>query len=110
MTGNRFFPIAILSFVRVPASVMPCAGCHGRDGRGKPEGGVTPPNITWDNLTKPYGMTREDGRKRITYTGALLKQAILMGVDPGGVKLQAAMPRYSFTQSDFADLLAYLRV
>ncbi|MEE8350344.1 MAG: hypothetical protein V3R94_12285 [Acidobacteriota bacterium] len=32
--------------LQVPASVMPCVNCHGRDGRGRPEGGVTPSNLT----------------------------------------------------------------
>ena len=37
----------------VPARVMPCANCHGADGRGRPEGGVRPPDITWSRLTRP---------------------------------------------------------
>ncbi|WP_376786945.1 c-type cytochrome, partial [Pseudomonas soli] len=31
----------------VPASVLPCAGCHGNDGRGRSEGGVRPPSLDW---------------------------------------------------------------
>src|SRR5690606_38910692 len=31
----------------IPASAVPCANCHGADGRGRPEGGVRPPDITW---------------------------------------------------------------
>ena len=37
--------------LEVPASTIPCAGCHGFDGRGKPEGGVNPSNVTWEFLT-----------------------------------------------------------
>jgi len=33
---------------RVPASLMPCASCHGSDGKGRPEGGVAPSEITWE--------------------------------------------------------------
>src|SRR5580658_7718193 len=48
----------------VPASIVPCAGCHGSDGRGRAEGGIIPPNITWETLTKPYGVSRAQGPKR----------------------------------------------
>src|SRR5512135_402106 len=36
----------------VPGTLMPCASCHGADGRGRPEGGVTPSDITWSVLTR----------------------------------------------------------
>ena len=39
----------------VPATAMLCANCHGFDGRGNPEGGVVPSDITWQALTKSYG-------------------------------------------------------
>jgi mono/diheme cytochrome c family protein len=38
--------------VTLPASAVPCASCHGPDGRGRPEGGVLPPDIRWQELTK----------------------------------------------------------
>src|SRR5947208_15035593 len=37
--------------IEVPASSVPCAGCHGRDGRGRPEGGVAPSDLTWSVLS-----------------------------------------------------------
>src|SRR4030095_11227963 len=40
--------------MEVPAAAMLCANCHGFDGRGNPEGGVVPSDITWDALTKSY--------------------------------------------------------
>ena len=49
--------------VTLPASAVPCAGCHGPDGRGRPEGGVEPPDIRWSQLTKVYGHVHEDGRR-----------------------------------------------
>src|SRR4029453_16913615 len=55
----------------VPASVVPCANCHGHDGRGKPEGGLVPSNITWEALTTPYGVTSATGRAHPPYTGRL---------------------------------------
>src|SRR3954453_21342240 len=45
----------------VPASAVPCAGCHGRDGKGKPEGGVIPSDLTWTALPRPYGVTHPGG-------------------------------------------------
>ena len=39
--------------VEVPARAMPCAGCHGIDGRGRAEGGLEPADITWSSLTRP---------------------------------------------------------
>ncbi len=74
--------------LEVPASIMPCVNCHGHDGRGRPEGGVTPSNITWTALTKPYGVTHRSGRQHPPYTMRHLKRAITMG--------------------DLADLVAYI--
>lgn len=94
----------------VPASILPCASCHGRDGRGRPEGGVTPANITWDVLTKPYGVTSTSGHQRAPYTDALLRRAIVMGVDSSGNPLQTTMPRFQMKTADLDDLIAYLHV
>ena len=33
----------------ISASILPCVGCHGDYGKGRPEGGVVPPDITWNN-------------------------------------------------------------
>jgi ABC-type branched-subunit amino acid transport system substrate-binding protein len=93
----------------VPAAVLPCASCHGRDGRGRPEGGVAPSNITWDVLTKPYAVTSA-GRQRAPYTDALLKKTIVMGMDSSGNPLQTAMPRFQLKITDLSDLVAYLHV
>jgi ABC-type branched-subunit amino acid transport system substrate-binding protein len=84
--------------------------CHGRDGLGKNEGGVTPSNISWDALTKPYLVTHSSGRKRPPYTERLIDRAISLGLDSGGNTLHVAMPRYRLAQPDLADLIAYLKV
>lgn len=94
----------------VPASILPCASCHGRDGRGRPEGGVTPANVTWEVLAKPYAITNTSGRQRAPYTDTLLKRAIVMGVDSSGNPLQTTMPRFQMKASDLDDLVAYLHV
>ncbi|MEA2562996.1 MAG: hypothetical protein QOH06_4500 [Acidobacteriota bacterium] len=75
----------------VPASALPCAGCHGRDGRGKAEGGVTPADLT-----------RIDDERS-------LKRAIAMGLSAKGEPLHVAMPRYRMSQEDMAALIAYIK-
>lgn len=97
------------SSVELPASSVACVNCHGREGAGKPEGGVTPTNITWESLTRPYDVTHPSGRKHPPYTERLLKRAITMGLDPAGNRLHTVMPRYRLAQEDAADLLAYLK-
>ena len=96
--------------VEVPATVLPCASCHGHDGRGNPEGGVTPADVTWDALTKPYGTARSAGRRRPPYGRELLARAIREGVDSGGAPLDPTMPRYRISDADLADLVSYLEV
>ena len=96
--------------LEVPGSTIPCAGCHGFDGRGKPEGGVNPSNVTWEFLTKPYGLKHASGRQHPPYTERALELAITRGLDPAGNKLLQAMPRYVMSREDIADLVAYLQL
>ncbi len=95
--------------VEVPASVLPCAGCHGLDGRGVPEGGVSPSDITWGALTSPDGVAHESGRAHPPYTEESLKRAIAAGIDPAGDTLHAVMPRYRMSADDMSELVAYLK-
>jgi ABC-type branched-subunit amino acid transport system substrate-binding protein len=95
--------------VEVDASAVPCATCHGRDGKGRPEGGVTPTDITWANLTKPYGVVHPTGRRHPPYDDKLMKRSLALGVDPAGNELHVAMPRYRMSHQDMADLAAYLK-
>ncbi|HEV2801274.1 MAG TPA: ABC transporter substrate-binding protein [Pyrinomonadaceae bacterium] len=95
--------------LEVPASTLTCAGCHGADGQGKPEGGVTPSNITWAALTKPYGITHASGRKHPPYTERALELAVTRGLDPASNRLLNVMPRYQMAREDMADLIAYLK-
>jgi ABC-type branched-subunit amino acid transport system substrate-binding protein len=108
-SGQPITAVMMNEGVETPGSVLFCAGCHGRDGRGKPEGGVTPSDITWDALTKPYTITHSSGRQHPPYNEQLLKRAITMGIDPAGHKLHAAMPRFRMSMQDMADLIAYLQ-
>lgn len=83
----------------VPASALPCAGCHGLDGHGGKEGGVRPSDLTREAL----------GRRRPPYDDHLLVRAVTLGIGAAGNQLHVAMPRYRLTQQDAADLLAYLK-
>ena len=94
---------------RLPASILPCANCHGSDGKGKAESSVVPSNLGWAALTKPYGISHPDGRTHPPYTERLLTRAITMGIDPAGNTLSKAMPRFQLSMADAADLVAYIK-
>ena len=95
--------------MQAPGGVFPCVNCHDLGGRGKIEAGVAAPDITWTELTKPYGASFEGGRRRPAYTEESLRRAIAEGVDPGGNRLDPVMPRYRMTEQDMAFLVAFLR-
>jgi mono/diheme cytochrome c family protein len=92
----------------IAGSLLSCAGCHGKDGRGRSVAGVDPPDITWQNLTKPYALQARIGRSRLPYTEALVLRAVVTGRDSSNQPLGPAMPRFRLTPRDGADLLAYL--
>jgi ABC-type branched-subunit amino acid transport system substrate-binding protein len=93
----------------VPASVLPCAGCHGDDGLGRPEGSVVPSIVTWSELTKPYGHVHR-GRSHPPFDERTLARALEEGVDPAGHELDSTMPRYSLSRAELEALVAYLKV
>jgi ABC-type branched-subunit amino acid transport system substrate-binding protein len=95
---------------QLPGPAVRCGNCHGADGRGRPEGGVRPGNITWSDLTKSYGHQHEDGRRHPAFDEASLKRSIVDGVDPAGHALDGSMPRYQVSGRDWKALLAYLKV
>ncbi|MBI5067565.1 MAG: ABC transporter substrate-binding protein [Deltaproteobacteria bacterium] len=93
----------------VPAEAVTCAGCHGDDGLGRPEGAVEPSVITWSKLTTPYGVTHGAGRSHPPYDEKAVARAITAGVDPAGNTLDWTMPRYSMPAEDVRALVAYLK-
>ena len=101
--------VAIVGDLDVPASTVTCAGCHGRRGEGKTEGGVTAGNLSWSNLIKPYGHTHPNGRKHGPFTESSFTTAVVRGVDPAGNELVVAMPRYRMSIEDMNDLIAYIK-
>jgi len=100
---------ALVGEIDVPASTIPCAGCHGSRGEGKTEGGVTAGNLTWSFLTKPYGHADEGERKHPAFSEPSFIRAMTSGIDPGGNKLSVAMPTYRMPQPDMTNLIAYLK-
>jgi len=95
---------------RVPGPLMPCASCHGSDGKGRPEGGVAPSAITWDILAAPLRKNDVLGRQRRAYDLISLRRAITQGVDPSGHRLRPSMPSYRLSPADLDTLIQYLRV
>ena len=60
--GDSGSPISALigsSRDAVPASLVSCGNCHGRDGHGRPEGGIEPTDVTWSALGPAGGGVRE---------------------------------------------------
>lgn len=106
--GGEVF--ALMSGIKVPAAVMACATCHGKNGKGVEEGGVSPSDITWTALTTNYEGKRPTGRTHPPYDEKLLKRAITMGFDPAGNQLNATMPKYQMSHEDLSNLVAYIKV
>jgi len=94
----------------IPASILPCSGCHGDDGTGRPEGGVVPPDVSWKVLSSSYGHKHSYGRNHPAFTEENFAASILAGVDPAGNQLDVAMPRYAMSEEDLEALIAYLKV
>jgi ABC-type branched-subunit amino acid transport system substrate-binding protein len=95
---------------RVPGNLMLCASCHGFDGKGRPEGGITPSIVTWDALMAPLRSKDVLGHRRPAYNLLSLRRAITHGVDPLGKSLGVTMPRYQISTRDLNNLIEYLRV
>ncbi|MBR0774236.1 ABC transporter substrate-binding protein [Bradyrhizobium diazoefficiens] len=107
--GQSIVAVFTDSGTPVPGKLLSCAGCHGRDATGRPVKGIDPPNISWQNLTKPYALQARAGRSRLPYDEALFLRAVVTGIDSSNQKLGTAMPRFRLTPGDGADLLAYMR-
>ncbi len=98
-----------LEATELSGSSVPCISCHGEDGQGRPEGNIVPTNITFEYLTLSYGHQHDNGRKHPAFTPDTFIKAISSGVDSAGNRLDYAMPRYSLSDSDSSDLIAYLK-
>ena len=94
----------------IPSSLFACTNCHGPDGKGVPEGGVKPSNITWHGLTKPYGAISGTHRGRPPYNEEQILTAIRKGTDPFGQPLEKSMPRFHLDPEDEKAIIAYLKI
>jgi ABC-type branched-subunit amino acid transport system substrate-binding protein len=100
--------VALAGAVEVPASTLSCAGCHGAQGQGKTEAGITAGSLTWDSLLNPEGHRHPNGRRHKAFDEASLRRAITSGVDASGNVLAPIMPRYRMSETDLVDLISYL--
>jgi len=107
--GSPITALLGIDRTELPASAAPCASCHGTDGRGRPEGGVVPSNITWSELSKSYGHEHDYGRRHPVFDETSVAVAIVKGTDPAGNRLDVAMPNYRMAQEDVDALIAYLK-
>ena len=88
-----------------------CATCHGSDRLGSrmmPNFWKTAPPLTRGALFE----THDDGdghggHERYRYE--TLRRAVFRGIDPAGEPLDGIMPRWSMSDRDWTDLVAYLR-
>jgi mono/diheme cytochrome c family protein len=92
----------------LPPAFVACVNCHGHEARGTREAGTVSSDIRWSELSKPYELTRSDGRRRAPYDAATFFAALTQGRDPSGHALDTAMPRFALSARDAADLRAYL--
>lgn len=88
-----------------------CASCHGGNrggGRLMPQFWKNAPPLTREALFEIHdGGDGHGGHER--YTADTLKRAVMRGLDPSGKPLDESMPRWSMSESDWQDLLEYLR-
>lgn len=88
------------SRLEADARLFPCVNCHGSDGGGTREGGVTAPDITWNVLSRPYGAAYDEG---------LFTRAVTRGIASSGRPLDATMPRYRLTRDEGISLIGWLK-
>jgi hypothetical protein len=85
---------ALVGFGQTPLSgqAVACGNCHGADGQGRPEGGVLPLAIGWEELTKPYGHAHAS-RRHGAFDERSFARAVNEGLDPAGNRLDWPMPK-----------------
>lgn len=96
--------------LEIPAETATCGSCHGHDGKGRPESGVLPSNVTWQYLMRSYGHLHPDGLEHGPFDEESLRSYVRTGVYPGGREGDPSMPLYEISDRDLDDLLAYMRL
>ena len=91
-----------------------CAACHGADKKGRrmrPQFWIKTPALTSSALFEdPSEDTEGHGHDHQTYTPESIRLAITNGLNPTGVLLDTAMPRWTMSEADLNDLVAYLQL
>lgn len=86
---------------------MACVTCHGPDGKGGTVrmmmGSFEAPDIRYATLISEH----ED---HPPYTDETIKRAITQGLDPAGQPLDWEMPRWTMSDAQLDDLIAYLKI
>lgn len=87
-----------------------CVDCHGEDGRGgvldMMFGFVEVSDIRYSALTS---IRSEDGTMMPAWTDSDIARALRDGIEPGGQRLKAPMPRWDMTDAEMSDVIAYLK-
>jgi ABC-type branched-subunit amino acid transport system substrate-binding protein/cytochrome c553 len=96
--------------LELPGEAATCGSCHGHDGKGRPESGVLPSNITWKYLTRSYGHVHAGGLEHPPFDVESLRAYMRTGIYPGGGKGDPSMPYYEISDRDLDDLIAYLKL
>ena len=91
-----------------------CATCHGVDRQGNrlmPRFWIAAPPLTPVALLGEHEEgSRDDGHGgHDSYNDAALRRAITQGFDPDGKQLNPAMPRWTMSEQDLADLTEFLK-
>jgi mono/diheme cytochrome c family protein len=69
-------------------------------------GTVDIPDIRYSTLTTARS---QNGTTTAAWTDADIARAIRDGIEPSGQPLKAPMPRWSMTDADISDVIAYLK-
>jgi len=96
--------------LELPGRAATCGNCHGHDGKGRPESGVLPSNITWSHLARSYGHLHPDGLDHPPFDEDSLRHFLRTGIYPGGQRGDPSMPLYRISDRDRDDLLAYMKL
>ena len=91
-----------------------CASCHGADREGErlwPQFWISAPALTAEAL---FGDDSHDSDSdghgdHADYDEESLRRAISLGVEPSGERLDSAMPRWTMSEIDMADLINFLQ-
>jgi len=95
--------------LKLTGKAVACATCHGYDGLGRSESGITGADITWSTLMKPYGHVHPKGLQHPVFTEKILKNYLVTGMYPGEQKGDPSMPVYTLSQEDLDAVVAYLK-